>query len=395
MSTSDDHSFREPDPHGRPPVPDPNANETGPSYFESMYSDSIVRAEDLPAVVPVEPPPHPGFWWALLWCLGYLLVTQLVPGIVGAVALIVLLAREPEGLKVANLNNPQALAESDAFSMAMMPAMLFAQVLSIAGSWLAIRLVVGREWPRILGLRWPGLTHLVLAVIGLPGLMFLAVGIDGVAKEHLPSLIDLEDTMKLFAKWPWPIGVLIIGVGPGIGEELWCRGFLGRGLVGRHGVIGGVLLTSFLFGLIHLEPRQLIYAGFMGILLHLSYLATRSLLVPIILHTCNNSLSVVAAQFTPKEALDTPADQLPWHIFAAAALLVTAVGWSLFRSRARLVDLPSEDPFRWRPTYPGAAYPPSGSTTIVVRPRPDAASWIMVSLAVLLFIASAYLAITT
>jgi len=392
---SEDHNFPEPDRHG--PLPDPEKTEIGvpAPLFEPELSDSGLRAEDLPAAISVPAPPHPGFWWSLLWCLGYLVVTQVIPAIVGAVLLVVLIMLRPGGQDLAKLNDAQALLHSREYSLAMMPAMLLAQVLSIAGSWLAIRLVVGREWPRILGLRWPSLPHLVLALIGLPGLMFLSVGIDGVVKQFWPpelTLVDLEDMMKLFGSWPLPIAVLIIGVGPGIGEELWCRGFLGRGLVGRHGVIGGILLTSLLFGLIHLEPRQVVYAGFMGILLHLSYLATRSLLVPIILHTSNNSLSVLASKLTPHEALDKPADQLPWQLFACAALLVAAVGWALFKSRARLVDLPSDDAWLWRPAYPGVAYPPPGSTTVVARPLPDAACWLIVIMALLVFVESAFLA---
>lgn len=388
---SEDNDF--PESTRRQPPP-PSDAENGCPWLEPARPESVLRAEDLPATVLtplVLSPPHPGFWWSLLWCLGYLLVTQVIPAIFAIVLLLVLLMRRQGGLDLAKLD-AQELMNAPEYSQAMMPTMLLGQFLSILGSWLAIRLVVGRQWPRILALRWPGFIHLMLAIIGLPGLMFLAVGIDGVAKRYLPSLIDLESTMTLFANWPWPIGVLIIGVGPGIGEELWCRGFLGRGLVGRHGVIGGVLLTSLLFGLIHLEPRQVVYAAFMGVLLHLSYLATRSLLVPVILHISNNSLSVLAAQFTPKQVLDMPAEQLPWQLFAAAALLVAAVGWALFKSQARLVDLPSADPHPWRPAFPGVAYPPPHSTTIVVRPLPDTASWLIVVMAMLVFIESVCLA---
>jgi membrane protease YdiL (CAAX protease family) len=329
--------------------------------------------------------PHPGFWWSLLWCLGFLAVTQVVPGVLGIVVFLVIMTRRAGGLNAAKLDNPNDLMNQPEFSQAMMPSLLLGQILGVLFAWLAIRLIVGKEWPRVLALRWPSIAHLILALIGLPGLMFLAIGIDAVAKQYVRSIFDLESVTRVFSDWPWPLGVLIIGVGPGIGEELWCRGFLGRGLVGRHGVIGGVLLTSMIFGVLHLEPRQVAYASFMGVLLHLSYLATRSLLVPVMLHTANNSLSVLAAQFTPRELLDKPAEQLPWQLFAASALLVAAVGWAYFKSRARLADLPSDDAYPWRPAYPGVAYPPPGSPTIVVRPRPDTASWLIVIMALLVF----------
>ena len=100
--------------------------------------------------------------------------------------------------------------------------------------------------------------------------------------------------MGMIGYWPWYLGVLIIGIGPGIGEELFCRAFLGRGLIAKHGVIPGVLLTSLLFGLMRIEPRQVIYAPVMGILLHFVYLTTHSLLMPMLIHTLNNSLSALA-----------------------------------------------------------------------------------------------------
>ena len=74
----------------------------------------------------------------------------------------------------------------------------------------------------------------------------------------------MEAMVKEFRTWPWQFGVLVIGLGPGLSEELWCRGFLGRGLVEHYGVILGVLLTSFLFGLIHGDPHQGTMAMLMG-----------------------------------------------------------------------------------------------------------------------------------
>lgn len=234
-------------------------------------------------------PPHPNFWFVLLWCLGFFVVTQIVPGIVGVVLFFILLATGG-GLKPEQLMNAQALVKMPEYALAMLPAMLLSQMLSIAMAWLVIRLIVGKEWPRILALRWPSWSHVALAVMGLPGLLVVSMAVEALVKQVLPTpvLFNLEEMMEMFGKWPWPLAVLIIGVGPGIGEELWFRGFFGRGLVSRHGVVVGVLLTSLIFGAIHMEPRQAIPAGVIGVFLHLSYLASRSLLVPVMLHMANN-----------------------------------------------------------------------------------------------------------
>ena len=249
-------------------------------------------------VVEPAPPkrPHPGFWWAVLWCLGILLVTQILPSFVAGFI-----------FASSNFSNQQSqkapsaaeVVRSQGFADAMLPGMVFGGVASLALGLLAIRLIVGKEWPRILALRRPSGSHLALALAGLPALMLLAIGIDGVAQRALPAVFDYEGMYAMFGKWSWPMGLAVIGLLPGIAEELWFRGFFGRGLVGRHGVAAGVLLSSFLFGAMHLEPRQAACAMFLGVFLHLSYLASRSLAVPMTLHVLNNSIAI-SAQHVPR-----------------------------------------------------------------------------------------------
>jgi hypothetical protein len=159
---------------------------------------------------------------------------------------------------------------------------------------------------------------------------------------------------------------------------LWCRAFLGRGLVGRHGLVMGVILTSVLFGAIHGDPRQGTMAALMGLVLHFSYLMTRSLWVPMLLHFLNNSLSVVGDKLDKLpgfsgecfKSLDTNPESLPWPLFAASAYVLVSVGWALYASRGRLVRIDGSDRAPWQPPYAGVAHPPPGSGTAVVYPWP-------------------------
>jgi membrane protease YdiL (CAAX protease family) len=259
------------------------------------------------------------------------------------------------------------------------------QIFSVIMVGLAIRLIVGKNWPRRLALRRPSWSHLLLALIGLPGLMVLTRGVDGLAHQVLPEVIHLDETTKLFGEWPWYLGVLVVGLGPGITEELWFRGFIGRGLVGRYGVVRGVLLTSLFFGLVHVEPRQAAYAAFMGIFLHLAYLASRSLWVPMLLHAANNSLSILTMHTSDLQAIDVEAEQIPWTVYGAAVLLVAAVAWAFYRSRTQLVPRLDGDRPAWRPAFPGVEYPPSGTATQVQRRTPNALSWLLTAAGVALF----------
>src|SRR5262249_19053252 len=143
----------------------------------------------------------------------------------------------------------------------LMPTMALAQVMTILVSGLALLLMLGWRWPRRVGLRLPSAWHLLLTVLLVPALILLANGAYAIARRYLPGISDLglpgmEEMVRVFGTWPWYLAVLIIGLGPGIGEELWCRGFLGLGLFGRNGVVARVLVASFFFGLIHGDPRQ-------------------------------------------------------------------------------------------------------------------------------------------
>jgi membrane protease YdiL (CAAX protease family) len=364
------------------PAPDPGAIPSPDFLEEPPLLARLVSEEPVPAVLLVKPP-HPGFWWAALWCLGYLTITQLTMIIIFVPIFLVLLLRTPDGAR--QFRDPQALLNAPEFAQAMGPALFGGQILGILGSWVAVRLVVGREWTRILALRRPSLTHLFLSILGLPGMIVLAVGVDLVGKEFLPTIVDLDEVSAVFGHWPLGFAVLAVGFGPGLAEELFCRGFLGRGLVGRQGMVGGVLLTSLLFGLMHMEPRQVLYTFLMGILLHLAYLATRSLWIPILMHVLNNSLAVLMLHL-PKEwaELDRHPDRIPGYIFPAAGLLVAGVGWALYQSRARLVDRGPSGMFSWAP-YPGVEYPSAQANAFVTHSWPSWSGWAAAAVGVLVF----------
>ncbi len=242
---------------------------------------------------------------------------------------------------------------------------------------LLVRVALGAGWyrerfepgtPGVKAALSAGLIGLFLGVAALTYLL-LKPRLSGV----LPSASGggLEEMVKMFGAWPAVLAVGVIAALPALSEELWCRAFLGRGLVGLHGYFWGVLLTSFLFGFIHLDPGQGTYALFIGLVLHAVYLCSRSLLIPMLLHFLNNGLTVILIRIPQLEKLESSAPEggaPPWHLFAAAALLVAAVLAAMYQSRARLVA-PEGEP-AWQPDHPGVALPPTESSTRVWSPWP-------------------------
>jgi hypothetical protein len=110
------------------------------------------------------------------------------------------------------------------------------------------------------------------------------------------------------------------------------------------------------------------------------------------LHTANNSLAVLMMHIPFFQALNDPNARVPGYVVAAAALLLVAVGWAFFKSRARLVDFPGEGGSRWRPMFPGVAYPPPRSSTRVMHPRPNLQASILVLGTVVIFVGTIFLA---
>jgi membrane protease YdiL (CAAX protease family) len=319
--------------------------------------------------------PHPNMGWSLLWCLLFLFVTQVPGAVLVVVVMTGLFMLSPHTLPLEALRKPADLLKSEAMTIALGIAFFVTELLVIGFSWLIIRLVVGRDWKRQLALRRPALSHTLLALAGFPALVLLANIAYDLLRQlfHVPSLADfglsdMEEMVQIFSKWPWGFAVLVIGLGPGIGEELWCRGFLGRGLIGNYGVVLGIFATSFWFGFIHLDPCQGTMAMLMGLWLHFVYLTTRSLLLPMLLHTLNNSCAVLITRVPQLQNIEMQPSDVPWTVYASALLLLAGVAYALYQSRARLAAKSPEQLFLWRPAFEGVECPPADSGMRVVHP---------------------------
>lgn len=319
--------------------------------------------------------PHPNFWWSILWCFLFLFVTQIPGGVIAVVIALLLPIAWPEQFPSGPLTSQASLLKSDAMSVGLAVGIGITEILVVGFSLLVIRLVVGRDWMRQLAVRPPGAAHTLLALASLPALMLLGNVAYNVLRKvlHLPSLSDfglggMEDVVQVASKWPSAFAVLVIGLGPGIGEELWCRGFLGRGLVGTYGAVVGVIATSFFFGVIHMDPCQGTMAMLMGLWLHFVYLTSRSLWLPMLLHFLNNSLGVLESKIPLLARLDDTPSNIPAIVYATAVLLLAATAYALYQSRTRLEPEGPQQPLLWRPAYPGVEYPPPDSGARMAHP---------------------------
>lgn len=183
-----------------------------------------------------------------------------------------------------------------------------------------------------------------------------------------------ETTAELFNHFvsqPWWFVFIGGCLLPGLGEEIYCRGLLSRGLVARYGVVRGTLLAAGLFGAMHLEPVQAIGAFSLGIGLQFVFLTTRSLAAPIVLHTLNNSFAFLTMRFAdtiPIPGLtpvpDDSVTHTPITVLAMAAITVAVLVAIMFQNRTRW-RLP--DGGEWSPGYVTAEMPDATVGAVAVR----------------------------
>jgi len=111
---------------------------------------------------------------------------------------------------------------------------------------------------------------------------------------HQTSLDHLYST---FQGVPYPILIVAMALAPAFAEELIFRGVLGRRLVRQFGIPAGILLSSAAFAVIHGSVPHAIATLPVGILLHLLYLQTGTIWVPVLVHFANNMLAITLVHF--------------------------------------------------------------------------------------------------
>ncbi len=138
--------------------------------------------------------------------------------------------------------------------------------------------------------------------IGYWLLAILAIGLWAVAMRLLGfnqifESDSAEDALDI-AGGSLPLAIALVGIWGPIGEEVFFRGFVLSGLRNRFGLKTSVLLSSVLFGAVHVAPGAIIPTFFLGLAFAFIYVRTKSLWPVIFAHSLQNSLALVAASLS-------------------------------------------------------------------------------------------------
>lgn len=90
------------------------------------------------------------------------------------------------------------------------------------------------------------------------------------------------------------LNILVIGGSAGLCEEILFRGTLMRAFE-RFGAAKSILITAFLFGLMHLDFQKLLGTFLLGALIGFMVYRTNSILSGMFAHFVNNSIAVIAS----------------------------------------------------------------------------------------------------
>jgi len=363
------------------------------------YDDAVLSSEP-PVLRPLRPEemsleelrakylkPGFGFWMAVVWCMLYLVVTQILAGLLLGIPIIGI-ALIPEfqqnGMEV--LNDPAKLnawmAGPDG-RIATLILVAATQFTGLAFSVLLLRLRCGKTWKHKIALtRLPSGTHCLLVLLGIPAVLAVGSAIEVPINRYLPSIQEILDALNINFKFdgsealrpllkhsPILLAIFAVAISPGICEEMFCRGFLANGLAGRYHTWMVVVITSFLFGCLHMDPRQGLGAALLGAAIHGAYLATRSLVVAMFIHFANNGMAVIhfneGLAFPILEPLEETMKGSPALFVLSGILFFGAVAYALYQTRCRLAPLEPGMP-TWEPKgVSSVELPPPNSGTVV------------------------------
>ena len=107
------------------------------------------------------------------------------------------------------------------------------------------------------------------------------------------SYIQLENAFQFTDYTPFIVNILIIGMIAPIAEEILFRGVIYQALR-KHFHIGVAIgVQALLFGLVHINGVQIVYATLMGIVCGYMVYRTKSLWSGVVIHIANNTISCI------------------------------------------------------------------------------------------------------
>lgn len=148
-------------------------------------------------------------------------------------------------------------------------------------------------------------------------------------KQEKLSNFTYDVMLKGNVGWNVALNILLVGLIPAIGEELFFRGIMMR-IFGSwfNNVHIGVWASAIMFATLHAQIYKILPMILMGVMFGYIYYRSGSLWVPILLHFINNSLAVIADHYI-EIGVNSPIlkdeETFPWYIIVLGGALLTGL----------------------------------------------------------------------
>ncbi len=179
-----------------------------------------------------------------------------------------------------------------------------------------------------LGLVGTPLTWSRYAALALGSLAVAVLGTipSGIIDDYLGSSLDMA---KMRSELGWvsgPLFMLLVGLVPGLVEEVFFRGYMQRRLLRRWPPLAAILVTSLLFAVVHFDPSWMAFAFPMGVWLGVIAWRTGSIWPCIICHAAANTTTTLLGLPMDKGGVPEWAAAVSLLLFAGAGIVGLVAG---------------------------------------------------------------------
>jgi membrane protease YdiL (CAAX protease family) len=203
---------------------------------------------------------------------------------------------------------------------------IFLALAALAGGLLSRRSLAAR-----LGLGPSRVSGACLALLVL-GTLGVSHGLDGLLElsglRERSALVQFDAALAGAGGRAFWLALLGIGLAPGVGEELLCRGLVQKGIEPVLGPARAVVLAALVFGVLHGDPIHGASAAILGLYLGTVVVLAGSVRAAILCHTVNNLVVVTAAAHLPEAGIPVLPSTLVGLAVAAGCL------WAVQRRRS-------------------------------------------------------------
>jgi membrane protease YdiL (CAAX protease family) len=176
----------------------------------------------------------------------------------------------------------------------------------------------------------------IAVIVFMFGFVILSSELDNLLNYILPMPDFLQDIFNsMLANEYIILSIILVGIIPAFVEEMFFRGIILGGFKENYSQKKAIIMSSLLFGIIHLNPWQFVTAFIIGLISAWICLQTRSILPSIYMHLFNNMLSVLVMKYgdiIPIKGFNTAhyerAFQPLW--FNEIGIILTGIGVLLF-----------------------------------------------------------------